>query len=302
VTEQPDRWAGLRYGRLLPIASRSRASGRLLVPLVGRIEFRRDPGRRVTACNRIARALGVPADRAAGVFLAALESEVREEFDSAWFMAHEDRVPAAFAGSRVPDDLVGGGPAILATLHYGSPVLGFVHLRRALGLDLAILARPLDASNPMPRPKSEWARRKVAWTERVTGRPFLSTDPEAVARARAHLLAGGRIYTPVDVPGDVSGRRSRVGLLGGHATVSGGIEVLARLTGAVIQPIVTFAKGEGFAFWFGRSIETRAVEAPLGAAFVELERAIRDRPDEWWMWPYLDTGTGAPGAPATSLA
>ena len=70
----------------------------------------------------------------------------------------------------------------------------------------------------------------------------------------------------------------------------------------MIQPIVTFAKGEGFAFWFGRSIETRAVEAPLGAAFVELERAIRDRPGEWWMWPYLDTGTGAPGAPATSLA
>jgi len=254
--------------------------------LVARAEFRRDPERTRVASERIAAALGVSRDRALRIHYEALRSEAREEVDAAWFMAHEDRIQRAFrhGGARLDP-----GPAILATLHFGSPVLGFIHLGRLPDARLAIVARPLDESNPMPRAKREWARRKVAGTESASGRPFLSTDPASVARARAHLLDGGRLYTPVDVPGDVSARRSQVDVFGRVAEVSGGIEVLARLTRTPIQPVVAFPQGNGFAFWYGRRIEPgKGDDALLAATFAELERILRERPGEWWMWPYLD--------------
>ncbi|MFM7735692.1 MAG: hypothetical protein ACKPBU_06890 [Alphaproteobacteria bacterium] len=274
-----------RYGRILPLAARSRAFGRAAATILAHAEMRRDPGRTRVACERIARCLGVDADGAQRIHREALESEAREEVDAAWFMAHEDRIGPAFeqGGARLDP-----GPAILATLHFGSPVLAFVHLSRMPGARLAIVARPLDDSNPMPRAKREWARRKVAWTERASGRPFLSTDPESVARARSHLLDGGRLFTPVDVPGDVSARRSRVRLFGRVAEVSGGIEVLARLTRTPVQPVVAFPQGNGFRFWYGRRIEPGDGDEPLARAFVELERILRERPGDWWMWPYLD--------------
>jgi len=277
--------ADWRYGRILPLASRSRAFGRAASALVAWSELRRDPERAAVATGRIASALGVSPGAALGIYRDALRSEAREEADAAWFMAHEDRIPAAFARSGARLD---PGPAILATLHFGSPVLGFLHLSRLPGARLAIVARPLDDSNPMPRAKREWARRKVAWTERVSGRSFLSIDPGSVARARAHLLDGGRLFTPVDVPGDVSARRARVRLFGGVAEVSGGIEILSRLTRSAIQPLVTYPRGNGFAFWYGRRIEPGEGVEPLAEAFAELEGIVRERPGEWWMWPYLD--------------
>lgn len=278
-------WADWRYRRILPLATRSRAFGRAAAVMVARAELRRDPARAGVAARRISRSLGVGLDGALRIFRDALASEAREEFDAAWFMAHEARLAQAFeqAGARLDP-----GPAILVTLHFGSPVLGFVHLARQPGAGLAIVARPLDDSNPMPAAKQEWARRKVAWTERVSGRRFLSTDPASVALARSHLLDGGRLYTPVDVPGDVGARRSRVGLFGQAAHVSGGIEVLARLTGTPLQPVVAFAQGNGFRFWYGRRIDPGATDAPLAAAFLELETILRERPGDWWMWPYLD--------------
>lgn len=289
--------ADWRYRRILPLAARSRAFGRAAASFLAGSELRRDPARARVATRRIGEALGVPPDRARAIYRAALASEAREEADAAFFMAHEDRIAAAFAGSGARLE---PGAAILATLHFGSPVLGFVHLSRIEGARLAIVARPLDDSNPMPRAKRDWARRKVAFTERLSGRPFLSTDPASVARAREHLLEGGRIYTPVDVPGDVSARRSRVGLFGRVAEVSGGIEVLARLTRTPVQPVVALPQGNGFAFWYGRRIEPGEGGEPLAAAFAELETILRERPGEWWMWPYLDLRT--PGPPGTETA
>lgn len=289
-------WADWRYRRILPLATRSRAFGKVAAATLAWAELRRDPARVAVATRRIARSLGVGPDGALRIFRGALASEAQEELDAAWFMAHEDRLAQAFehAGTRLDP-----GPAILVTLHFGSPVLGFVHLARQPGAGLAIVARPLDESNPMPAAKQDWARRKVAWTERVSGRPFLSTDPASVALARSHLLDGGRLYTPVDVPGDVGSRRSRVGLLGQAAHVSGGIEVLARLTGTALQPVVAFGQGNGFRFWYGRRIESGETDAPLAAAFLELERILRERPGDWWMWPYLDLeppGGNGPGS------
>lgn len=298
MADASDRRARWRYGRVLPLAARSRAFGRAAAVWIARDELRRDPVRARVAADRIGKALGVGPDRALRIHREALESEVREEADTAWFMAHEDRLGAAFEGG---DARLEPGPAILATLHFGSPVLGFVHLSRLPGARLAIVARPLDDSNPMPREKREWARRKVAWTERASGRPFLSTDPAAVARARAHLLEGGRLYTPVDVPGDVSARRSRVGLFGRTIRVSGGIEVLARLTRTPVRPVVAFAQGNGFRFWYGRRIDPDEEGGELlASAFVEFEKILRDRPGDWWMWPYLDLEQpGAAEADAT---
>lgn len=284
-----DRWARLRYGRLLPLAARRRAFGRGYADLVGRIELWRDAARCQVATARIARSLGVAEAAARSIFLTALRSEAREEADSAFFMSH----PGALDVSPCsPPTELASGPAILGTLHFGSPVIGYLLLRRRFSRDVSIIGRPLDETNPMPAAKAAFARNKVAWTERLAARPFLSTDAPSIARAREHLLAGGQLYTPIDVPGDVTARNQAVELFGQSLRFASGIERLARLTGCPIQPIVTLARSRGFELWCGRRIEGGAGEDALGAALAELEGAIRRDPGEWWLWPYLVDANG----------
>lgn len=291
MTPRADRWSGVRYRWLLPAAAADRRLGRAFAALAARVEFARDPRRSAAAADRIGRWLGLDPRRARLAWRGALVSEAREEADSAYFMRHPDELTGAFAGAGARRE---DGPAILATLHFGSPVLGFVHLRRDLALDVSIVARPLDAANPMPAAKARWARHKVAWTERVSGRPFLATDPASVARARAHLLDGGCLYTPIDVPGDVAGRSTAVAPFGEPVRIASGIEALARMTGCPIQPVAVLPRAAGFTFWYGRRIASSATR-PFAEAIDELGHVVRERPEQWWMWPYLVTSRGSGG-------
>lgn len=279
-----ERWAAVRYGLLLSAAARRRELGRAFAKLVARFELARDPTRRRAATERLGRALGANRTDADRIFCASLESEAREEADSAYFMQHPGELMGCFErSSGVPST-----PAILATLHFGSPVLGYLFLRRGLALDVSMVARPLDASNPMPAGKSAFARRKVAWTESFGAKPFLFTDAGSIARARAELLAGGLLYTPIDVPGDVTTRSAIVPLFGERVRLAAGVETLARLTGAPIRPIVTNVRGARFELWLGAAAEARE-DSPLDAAIASLEGVIRSDPGEWWMWAYLSS-------------
>lgn len=283
-------WGELRYRLLLPLAARSRGLGAAYAALVGRVEYASDAARRTVAVARIGQALGTSRRRARRIFLASLESEAREEADTTYFMQHADSLLDQFGSAPVS---ALPGRAILATLHFGSPVLCFLYLRRGLGLDVSIVARPLDDSNPMASAKARYARAKVAWAERFSGRPFLSTDAASVARARDHLLADGSLYTPVDVPGDVATRSAPIHLFGGSVRVASGIDTLARLTRTPIQPIVAVGRpARRFDIWCGRPIGPDESPSPLASAMAELEKAIRRDPGEWWLWPYL-----APDAP-----
>lgn len=279
------RWSDVRYRRLLPLAGRSRRWGRGYAALVAAVELARDPGRRTAACQRIERCLGVSPRAARRTFLASLQSEAREEGDTVYFAGHDERLARLFAQSEVP--AVTGGATILVTLHFGSPILGYLCLRRRSGLDCTVIARPLDEANPMPEAKRAYARRKVAWVERVAERPFLATDAASIARARERLVAGRALYTPIDVPGDVAARRSVVTLLGARVQIAAGVTALARLTGSALLPVVTIAGAAGLSLRFGRPVAPASEALMLEQAMHELEGFIRAVPSEWWMWPYL---------------
>jgi len=287
-------WSRLRYDRLLPQAAKSRRGGDAYASLVATVEWRADRRRRAAAGRRIARWLGVGAARAAHVYWRCLRSEAREEADAAFFMAHPGALAAAFDEPfPLPQR---PGPVIYATLHLGSPVLGYLHLRRRLGADLALVARALDPGNPMAEAKRRFALRKVAWAEATAGRAFLATDGAAMLRVRAQLRAGQPIFLLADVPGDAVGRSAPCTLFGEAVRLASGLTTLARIAASPVQTLVVTRGRERLAVRRGALVEAASSADLLAAVLDALAPFIRAHADEWWMWPYLppafDTATG----------
>ncbi len=286
-------WADVRYRRLLPLARGSRARGRLYARLVARVEHGGDPERARAATARIGRALDLDPVRAERVHRGCLYSEALEEADSVFFMRHPTLDPTLFHFDELPEpaeDPRGAAVGtIFCTLHFGSPVLGYLGLCGKLGGALGIVGRPLDDANPMPEPKRAYARGKVRWVESVSGRPFIATDAASMAQARDELLAGRSLYTPIDVPGSVARRAATVSVFGEPVRFASGLMTLARLTGATVVPVVATSSPDGIRVRFGQRLEPGAdADELLARALAELLRFVRTNPDEWWMWPYLE--------------
>jgi len=284
-------WAEVRYRWLLPLTRRSRTNGRAYARLVARVEYAADAERARVAARRIAGALGTTAGEAARIFRRCLASEALEEADTVFFMATQrdaiDR--SVFRCDALPERTAGSSGTVYATLHFGSPVLGYLALGSGRDEAVSIVGRPLDGANPMPSAKRDYARGKVAWVERVTGRPFLGTDGLAMARAREELLAGRSLYTPVDVPGSVAGRAATVAPFGEPIRLASGLMTLARVAGADVVPVVTLSTPAGFTIELGPRLAPSLGDALLEETMAALACFVRAHPDEWWMWPYLES-------------
>lgn len=284
TTGHRTRWESLRYGTLLPSTARSRLAGDVYARLCAAVESRLDPGRRAGSVARMQRWLGVDAPRADAIFMGTLRSEAQEEADVSWYMHH----PAALADAfRMPTPEPPGGPAIWATFHLGSPNLAFVGLRRRCGIDLRIIARPLDDSNPMPASKRAWGRRKVAWLERATDTQFLDTSAEALSIARSRLLKGGSLFVLIDVPGDIVARSVTVSLCGERVRIAAGMFVLAGITGVPLRPVVAVRGAHHIELHYGDAITPVGKQLPIDAVERAIEATVRRWPNEWWLWPYL---------------
>jgi len=286
-------WAEVRYRWLLPLARGGRARGRAYARIVARVERASDPERARVASARIARALSLDPVRAERVYHGCLYSEALEEADSVFFMHRPALDLTLFQFDELPEVPDGARAAnvgtIFGTLHFGTPVLGYLALCARLGGGLSIVGRPLDDANPMPESKRTYARAKVRWAEQVAGRPFIATDSAAMAQARDELLAGRSLFTPIDVPGSVARRATTVPVFGEPVRFACGLMTLARLTGATVVPVVAASSPDGIRVRFGQRLDPGGGEdALLGRALGELLRFVRTDPDEWWMWPYLE--------------
>jgi hypothetical protein len=281
------RWEAVRYRRLIPLTASGGAAGALYARLCAHVERTRDAHRRAVAVGRIERWLGVDPAAAERIYFDALCSEAREEADSCRLMAHEGRLPRVVATPGA--EPVHAGPAIWATLHFGSPVLAYLYLRRVRGLDIQIVGRPLDDANPMSDAKRAWGRRKVEWLERQGGLPLLGVGPEATAIARTRLLRGGSICVLMDVPGDVVARSMTLALCGERVSLAAGIFLLAGMTGVPVLPVAVVRRGHTFEVHHGTPIEVAPGRVPKDDIARALARFLLSMPGEWWLWPYLPT-------------
>ncbi|MBY0278015.1 hypothetical protein K2Z84_22000 [Candidatus Binatia bacterium] len=279
-------WAELRYGRLLPLAARRRAFAAQYERVVPLVESALDRERRAAASARMQRWLGVSPRAAATLYRSCLASEAREEADTAWFMAQPwERLAAAYRPLACP--VPPRTPTIWTILHFGSPILAYVHLCRVWGVDARIIGRALDDANPMPSAKQAWGRRKVAWVQEVTGKPFLSVDAAAIAYAREHLLSGGALLAAIDVPGDVVGRSTKLTLFGEPTRVAAGIFRLAELTRVPLRSLRAISRGGRIEMAHGAPIVLAGGDDPLAPVARQVETILRAQPEEWWLWPYL---------------
>ncbi|MCC6847880.1 MAG: hypothetical protein IT294_05215 [Deltaproteobacteria bacterium] len=277
-------WDRCRYARLLPLAARDPRWGGIYAALVAAVEWRRDRGRRAAATDRIARWLATTSADAARVHRSSLASEAREEADAAYFMRRSDALAAAFAVHPLPlpaED----GPVVYVGLHLGSPVLGYLDLRRRLAPELALIARGIDPANPMAAAKRHFAERKVAWTEATAGRPFFATDGASMLGVRRHLRAGKPLYLLADVPGDAVGRATTCTLFGERVRLAAGLPTLARIAGSAVQTLAITRDARGFTVRAGPRVPAGEVEMP--AVLDALVPFVRAHPEQWWMWPYL---------------
>jgi hypothetical protein len=286
-------WTEVRYARLLPIAARTLRWGAAYAALVAAVEWRRDVDRRTAACARIQRWLGATATDAARVHRQCLQSEAREEADSAFLMRHPEALARFFPPA--PPLPVEDGPVIYATLHLGTPVLGYLCLRFAMARDLALVARALDPANPLPAAKRRFAVGKVAWVEATAGRPFFATDAASMLRVRGHLRAGKPIYVLADVPGDAVARSTSCTLFGERVRLAAGIATLARVAASPVQTFAVTREANGLAVRLGPRIAGGGGDDRLLADVLDaLAPFIRAHPDQWWMWPYLPAAIDTP--------
>ncbi len=291
-----DPWTDLRYGRLLPLAARSRRLGRAYARIAAAVELRRDPERRAVACARITRWTGQEDDAARLTYVRALRSEALEEADASYFMRRTDRLDAACRGPGPAGPAQGEvgpvcpsnalGPSIYVSLHFGSPLLLFLALRRVRRLPVAAIARPLENNEALAPAKLAYAERKVRWSDEAAGCPFLGTDAHSMLRARAQLRSGGSLYVLADVPGDRVARHTRVDMLGEIVSVAAGIESLARMGARWIRPLVMVDRGGTLCV-----AERPALEVAGGLTMAEvlatLVPFVAEEPGEWWLWPYV---------------
>jgi hypothetical protein len=184
------------------------------------------------------------------------------------------------------------GATVFGCFHLGSPILAYVYLRRIRGLEVGIVGRALDDANPMPPAKRRFGQAKVAWLERVTGRPLLGVDAGAIARARAELVDGRSLYAALDVPGDVSARSHVVPVCGEPLRIATGIVALAGLAGAPIQPVVAVHEGGAIVLHHGPAIPARPGGPPLTEVADAIGAMVRRFPREWWLWPYVTPASG----------
>ncbi len=284
-TDRRSRWTATRYQRLLPLAGRSRAAGRTYATLAAAMELRLDARRRATAEERIVRWLDVPPAQARRVYRDSLRSEAREEADCAFFMAHPEALDDAFRGARelAADET----PTIYAILHFGSPILAYLRLCRGRTRAVHVIARELDAANPMPEAKRRFGLRKVAWVRARSGMPFFGVDGGAVVRARDRLLAGESLYAALDVPGDVAQRNAEVTVCGERLRIPVGMATLASLTGTPLQPVLAVSHAGDIEMLYGQRIPATTPGETLDAVMTALFAFVVARPGEWWLWPYV---------------
>lgn len=285
-------FADWRYECFLPLVARGRLGGRTYAQMIASIRCARESETRSAAVARIGRWYDLDAARAAGIHRASVLSEAQEEADSLRFM----RDPVAFE-RWLPRDLpiLPDGPVVFAGLHLGSPVLGFLALRRRGVRDVHALVRGLDDSNPMQDAKRRWGERKLAWVRSVADGGIFGTTPDGVAAARDHLSAGKAIFAALDVPGDVVSRSAVVEIHGERLLFSTGVVQLARLTRSTIVPMIALRGPRGMEVHCAAPIDACGVRDPIAAIFVALTGFIDRFPGEWWMWPFLCTAPSGDG-------
>lgn len=276
--------SAIRYRILLPLAAQRRSAGPLYARLMASAHLQYDPAPRERAVRAIRSCLGVDGGAARVIYKSALHSEFLEEADASFFMRHEMHLRGAFRSEGLKRE---GGPVIYATLHFGSPVLAYLYLRRSLDLDVTLLARPLDATNPMPGAKRRYAERKMRWVARMSDRRHFETDRESVLAAREHLLKGGSLFVAFDVPGHLVARSRTVTILGRNARIASGIDVIARATSASIRPIVAVSRPDGFRVIGGAPVADAGRDASFGEVVTLLAAFVEAEPHEWWMWPHV---------------
>ncbi len=276
----------MRYGRLLPVTKRSRALGRAYAAIVAAVELRADARRRGAAVDRIERWLGVTPDAATRIFRGSLRSEALEEADSTFFMHHPHALATTFhiEGAREPER-----PLIHAILHFGSPILAYLHVARIARRAVHAVGRALDASNPMPDAKRRYAERKVAWVYTTAGRPFVGVDGRAMVDARELLLGGESLYAAIDVPGDVVSRSATVTIHDEPIHIAAGIPTLAAMTRTPLQPVLAISHPTHLTLTLGDVVEPTTPAATLEAITRTLFAEVDRHPSEWWLWPYMPT-------------
>jgi hypothetical protein len=233
---------------------------------------------------RIARWRRISLASAHRLFHASLVSEAQEEADTAFFMRQGEAFDRWLASaSRAPTC---EGATVLATLHLGTPVHGYLAFRRAAHLDVRAVGRGLGPTNPMAQAKLRYARRKVAWVYERAGVEFLEPDAVSMARAREHLLRGKLLYAAIDVPGDAVSRSAEVEMCGERLSYAAGVMILARLTKCTVLPLVAISRPDRIEIEYGDPIEPGRPDV-LTAVFAELTKFIERYPDQWWLWPYV---------------
>jgi len=277
-------WPTLRYERIFPLARRSRRAARACAALVGTVEYLIDPVRREVASRRIARTLRLPLRRARAFCRASLVSEALEESEIEFLMTNPDALAGVFSAG--PDEPAPAGGTLYATLHFGNPVLAYLHLAWWRRLDVTTVSRALSADNPMADAKRRYGQRRIAWIERLA-RPLLALDGTSAAHARELILAGRSLFAPIDVPGDVVTRARDVDFLGERMRFASGMITLARICKAPVQPLDALSRPGGFVVRWGGRVEPSDDARMHADAFGELLAFVRELPGEWWMWPYL---------------
>lgn len=184
--------------------------------------------------------------------------------------------PAPLARARAP-----GSGVILVMAHYSRLIMLLSALGQ-IGFRLSMLTVPIDERNPdLPPAMRRYLETKVARLRGFIGGDWLSVG-DHLKPLYAGLRRGEIWIVLLDAYMPSFGSWERYPFLGGEIRLSSGIARIAARSGARL--VYAAVHEEGYRLR-GRLLELPAEpERALAAAVAELERDVRQRPDQWWQW------------------
>jgi KDO2-lipid IV(A) lauroyltransferase len=274
---------------------------RLVVPLLQHIStclyaslWRPD---RTDVVTFVEAALGESGDRARAIAIASFRTSIRFWADYALLAYGDDGYAARRVREiRIPDPSVfeylreTNRPILLTSLHMGNYLSGFNLLLEAIGEHRPFAVfRILEGSEIEDRAYRHFRKRvKEFHVFRQTGRSSM--------KALAHLRRGGMAAIFVDLPRSFGPTRV-VSLFDHPSDLVAGPAVLALAARCVIAPVFMGRDEAGNeilvceppfeAVQQGGETRDEALDRIMRHLTLFIERAVRDHPEQWLMWPDL---------------
>lgn len=160
-----------------------------------------------------------------------------------------------------------------------------------LGYKVNIIGRSVnEEDNPFHPVVLKFVQRRIAWIEKILGRPFIAPGPGSVSTLTQKLRANECVLTMLDVPPEIVRSKTVVPFLGKDCYFPSGFARMANEAGCPMIPCQKTYRPD----WAHHKLVLWEPILPSGDIDLDVRRCVKTiekmvlmDPSQWWMWDNL---------------